>query len=363
MDKYTNSYLSSIDSFKLFIDLREVKVSSNVFGADIIRQSISAETGEVLDSETLKANSYKHQKNLYQVHYGIVQWFKDASKKTLVILINSKMLEEQYIEGITLANIKRIYDSIQADKVVKFKSFEQFMNISKVTDIDIKRDVIIDSVEQFSKITSELEKLTFPSAKKSLGVSRFNKEVNKGIEWNERKTSTKARPFLKIYHKGIESKYSKNKDFFSHYIGQDAMSNIARFEATIRTKKDLKAYGILGNTLNDVLSIPAEKLDSIINDSLIRNTEVIQRPKKVKIMDTITPNDLNTITLIVTLIDKLNMSFNRALSYILEPHENKTTRCRQKKNITELYNKYVLHMKLDTDAQNLDSFLTKIGIL
>lgn len=357
MDKYT----TAIDSFKLFIDLSKVEVVSKLLGANIIRHSISADTGEVLDSETLKSNSYKHQKFLYQIHYGIVLWF-DATAKQLVILINSKLLETKYREGINKDNIRQIYEAIQADNVVKFASFESFMNDCRCTDIDIKKDIQVDSTETFDKITDELNKLTIPTTKKGHGSNRFNRWDNKGIEWNERKSSTKARPFLKIYHKGIESKNSKNKDFFSHYLGDNSMCNTARIETTIRSKKDLKAYGILDNTLKTIMDIPQSQLDEIINDSLTRNTQVSVRPKQIRVKEGLKPLDAETISYLVTLIEELNMSFERALSYILGTHTDTQVIRRRKEAITDLYNQNIAHLKLDTNAQVLDKFLSKLGI-
>ena len=104
--KINNISLCSIDSFKYRIELHKVEVTNRNLLDHIIKASINSDTGELLDSYELKSNSLKVEFDYYQIHFAVNDLF---GKKYLVILINSKLLEKQYLDGISMRNIEQIY--------------------------------------------------------------------------------------------------------------------------------------------------------------------------------------------------------------------------------------------------------------
>lgn len=167
--------------------------------------------------------------------------------KYLTMIINSKMLRESYFEGLTISNIRIIYEDILSFKLFKI-SFYDFLNRSFATDVDF----FLDYFQEDSKYHKDIEafkQLTPYTQKRDRGYKLYDG----GIEWNERDSSTYANPFVKIYHKELEL-WSENNRFSEAYLVDSDITDRKRFEVNVKGKNELKKCGITKSSLAWVLS-------------------------------------------------------------------------------------------------------------
>jgi hypothetical protein len=353
-------YRTSIDSFRYSIPIESVDIINPNLYSHLIKCVVNKDSGEVLEETPIQENSLKVNSNGYQTHYIISNYF---GKKHLIILINSKLLEHDYLEGITFKNIEKIYNQIQSHQIVNFNSFEQFLTIGFVTDCDIKKDIEIESHQEMDVLVNELYKLAKPTKKKNQGANAFTKRNNKGIEFNERTKSSFNHPFLKIYHKGIEALHSKNHLFFSKYIDIDSISKRVRIEATIKAKEDFKKHGIEKNDLHNILKTSEEQFTSIINDCINKNLDNPTNIKVRKPKAEMTPSDIKDFTLITMLLDNQSLTFERVLDIILSNMSDKVAKSRMKQRLTTLYNVHIKGLKIETKAQKLEKFFKALDLM
>ncbi len=105
-----------------------------------------------------------------------------ANEMRFVIQVNSKMLKGRYFEGMTLDNIRLIYDYIIGHNIIEF-SYEDFLE-GFVYDADLCYDAEAKP-EVFSKMLSRLHRSINPN--KWRKVNLFNKSAtNMGIEFGKR---------------------------------------------------------------------------------------------------------------------------------------------------------------------------------
>jgi hypothetical protein len=350
---------NSIDSFKYSIPLDKVDIVNDNLLNHLVKYTVNTNTSEVIEETPIQENSLKIASNGYQTHYVVKNYF---GVKHLTILINSKLLEEDYLQGITFKNIELIYNKIQSHNVVNFHSLEEFLTSGFVSDIDLKRDTEINTHKEMDILVNELLKVSKASNKKNEGANAFTKKNNKGIEFNDRAKSRYNKPFLKIYHKGIESINSKNFDFFTKYIDLDSIKNRVRIECTIRTKEDLLKYGINSNTLYDLLK-SENKFQLIINDCLNKNIENPTNIQVRKPKTEMTPTELIHFTSITLLLDNNSLTFERVLDMLLSNMPNKVAKSRMKKQLTTIYNQHIKGLEIETKAQKLEQFFKAIDFM
>ena len=256
---------SSIDSFKYRIELHKVKIIDKNLLDCLITQTINSATGEIISSRELKLNSLKPEFDFYHIHFAINDLF---GERFLVILINSKLLQSEYLQGMKMDNIHLVYNRIMECKIIDI-SFEDFL-LGLVSDIDIKKDFELD-IDSFKNVISTLYQNTKPTKQSKYGVNKFTQEQNIGIQWNQRENASSKHPFLKLYHKEVEAKHGTNKEFFYNYINLKQTKNVVRCEATIRGSKELKMYGIQGNRLIDLLKVSESELSKVIEYAIDLN--------------------------------------------------------------------------------------------
>lgn len=352
-------YKTSIDSLKYFVQLDSIDVIDSNLYDKLIKVTVNTNTGQIIEEQPIQSNSLKAFEKNYHIHYSLQDYF---GVKFLNILINSKMLEANYMKGIEFKNIESIYNKIQSHNIVRFNSLEHFLK-GFISDIDFKKDIEIGSHKDFDILTGELEKITKQSTKKYQGANRFTKKNNKGIEFNERTKSTFSKPFLKIYHKGIESLNSKNFAFFETYIDLDSIKNRVRIECTVKSKEDLLKYGFKSNTLYDVLNVSKGKYDEIIKDCINKN---IDNPTTIKTRTpktTMTPTEQVQFNSITLLIDNNHLTFERVLDLLIANITDKVAKSRTKKQITQVYEQHIKGLKIETKAQKLDKFFKDLDML
>lgn len=350
---------NSIDSFAYHIPIDKIDIINENLLSHLVKVTINESTGEIIDETPIQENSLRIVSKGYQTHYVIVNLF---GKKHLKILINSYLLEENYLQGITFKNIELIYNKIQSHEVVHFHSFEEFLQVGFVSDIDLKRDTEVQSHKDMDILVNELLKVSKPSSKKSEGANAFTKRDNKGIEFNERKNSRYNKPFLKIYHKGIQALNKKNFDFFNTYLDVEEVKNRVRIECTIKNKEHLSKYGITSNTLYSLLK-SEDKFQEIINDCLNKN---IDNPITIKVRKpktNMTPTEIGYFTLITLAMDNNSLTFERVLDMVLSNQNDKVAKSRMKKQLNDIYEQHIKGLKIETKAQKLEAFFKAIDFM
>lgn len=348
--------IASIDSLRITLDLHFIEVLNTNLLDHTIKQTVNTVTGEITNEKPIKSNSLKHEYIDYNIHFIIDKSF---GLPKLLILANSKLLESDYMQGISMSNIEQVYTKLMEAKVFSI-SFEDFIKYATWSDADIKRDNKIESIELYSEGTRQLENATIPQRSKNKGANRFNKEGNKGIEWNNRTKSSFKFPFLKIYHKGLESKHGDHPEFFKNYLNLDEIKDVFRVEATIKNFSGVGVkFGIEDNSLVSLLKLNTEQLNAILTHSLTTNLE--QRIKKViRNKDTdITPQqhkDLRSLTFMLL----HNQSIETAINYLIEEIPSAVSKSRSKKQLFELYESEIKGQDYEVKARGLNSFFDSL---
>jgi hypothetical protein len=195
------------------------------------------------------------------------------------LTISSKLLCEEYFQGITSRSIEKIYNFFMSLEVFQC-SFQTFLN-SKVSDIDICLNRYIETPLLFS---NTLDSLLQQVGTKRKFVYKTNEVENIGLSFNERRRAKPSTPFIKFYHKYFEL-VTHSAEFYNLYLFKDyaqQIKNLTRVEATIRNyqhRKRLEKYNILSkfNTLNELLQIPQIELFNFICFSL--NSYIEHKPR------------------------------------------------------------------------------------
>ncbi len=349
----------SVDSFKWRMPLVFVKVLNTDLLDYIIHQKVNQTTGALISEEQIQNNSLKVLFDFYHIHFAISHAF---GNEDLVILINSKLLEQRYTQGITMLNIEFIYKKIISCGVIDI-SFEDFLTGS-CSDIDFKKDIEIENNEEFNPFTLKLKQSSRPNSRSKIGYNRFYSPTNQGIEWNQRAGSSYAHPFLKIYHKGVEAKHGDNKLYFSKHIDTNQISNRVRIEVTIKNKEMAKRFGIKGMKLHEILSIGQDKLHEIINHSIVRNLEPRIPSQTPRSINKLSPTD-KILFQSITLALHNDMSFDNALNYLLDlfdgTQEERNAKARQKKKLTKIYEEQIKGEIYADRAIRNNAFFSQIG--
>lgn len=346
-------YKTTLDSFKYRIDLRLVKLLDSRLNNHILQTRTVKDTGELIEIQEFKQGSLPISCDYYNIKFAINQIL---NVDYLVILINSKLLEKNYLDGISMNNIHVIYNRIMECKVIDI-TFEDFLSLGNISDIDIKKDFELTK-EDFKLVISDLNKKSIPQKKKNFGVNVFTQEHNLGIEWNDRKKATLKHPFLKLYHKEVEVKNGNNKEYFENYIKTDSVKDIVRCEATAKGLKELKLAGIDSSRLIDVLK-SSDKLDSIIYNAIDFNIEPPLKAQKTK--SPLSPIETIIFAHITNMIKNQNMTFESSLEFTLDHFNNKQTRYRVKKQITQVYETKIQGKISEVRQQRLSNFYQRFG--
>lgn len=359
-------YVPSIDSFRYRIELSEVDILNRNLLDHIIVQRINETTGELIEETAIQTNSLKVQKHGYQIHFAIRRFFDNKELKDyLEVLINSKLLESDYLNGISSGNIEKLFKNL-IDCEVFTCPFETFLSKGLCSDIDIKKDIELTRSDFDNGIT-ELESATLPSKKSGFGVNVFRTKSNLGIEWNSRGKATNSKPFLKLYHKPTEASISdatqlkKNEvPFFDTYVGMDAIKDRVRVEGTIKSMNSAKTYGITDLSMLGIISIKPEKLNEILVDCLRRNLEK-RTPEVNKSEKTISPSELIYYVHLDNMIRNQEHDFEHALEYTLSHFEDKVAKSRMKKRLTEVYKQHIEVQPYVKKIKRLNTFFNAIG--
>lgn len=351
----------AIDSFKYRIPLSRITILNNNILDKTIQVTTNVETGEVISEKPIQANSLKIQRNGYHIHFGIL---KLPTETALTVLINSKLLEHEYLNGITVMNIETIYKNVMECKVFEC-SLEDFMMLGNISDVDIKKDVKCDE-ETFRLSIKELDKFSKATRKKNFGVNIFDQKNNLGVEWNSRERATASNPFMKIYYKPIESRISDAKQlerdetpFFDTYCNAKMIENRVRVEVTLKNLGTAKQYGINSMRLIDFINTDGAILDKIINDILSKNVEErLPKPRKAK-------SELSGMDMFVFAHIDLLIQQNHSIETIVENmqsyYSDKQSKWRIKTKILDIYTKQFDGKTYTKKLSKMSNFFKQIG--
>ena len=355
--KYNDSLnIPSIDSFKWRIELNKVDVLNSNLLDHIVNLKTNTSTGEVIEETPIQSNSLKVHFENYHIHFAINKIF---GVEYLVVLINSKLLEHDYLNGISMKNIEPLFNKIMSCNVFKC-TFELFLSEGLVSDIDIKKDVL-SSEKDFKDILKHLEKGSKAHKKAKHGINVFTQKDNLGVEWNTRTGASFAHPFLKIYHKGVETKCSKNREFFSTYLDVDKVSDRVRIECTIKSFREAQKHGFKDNTLLTLLNTSINDLNAIIEHSVTSNLEPRLKRVERKTKESLNNTELIMYLYLTELIKEKKVSFEHALNHILEHQDKRTERSRLKTALTKIYQEQIEGEKYEVKARSMNSFFSALG--
>lgn len=356
----TNTYpeigLISVDSLKLRIPINQVKILDSTIRE---RWFFVSESGEI-DPDTFKEkalNRYADNQEIIKIRFGIEKQrtASEIVEEFLTILLPSKILQGKYFEGITLSNVNSVYDTLMAMGVVSF-TLDTFLHGSACTDVDFKKDFIYNNIDN---LITGLSANVCPSKNKGDGIRSFKKSDNKGIEFNERKTSRfTTRPFLKVYHKGIELTTLKRKPFTNTYLQGIEIYDLCRIETTVKNKKHFRLLGIQDTTLQGILSISQENLNKIISKAVQSNLEPRITPFRTP--NELTPNKQMIYNLIFELLRK-GSDYNTIRLIALNGIADKSARSKKGKEIDQVYDKHIRGNKVDIEAEELSQIYNLIG--
>lgn len=261
-----------IDSFRLLVPFNNVTILDTTLEQKVIAQIL--DTGEIqeLENSETKSTIFKTEKGINS-RFAIHHFFNEQKELTkyLAIIVNAKMLKEQYFQGIDKTNIHKAFNFINSQGVIKIDK-ETFLN-SKVVDVDFCVDIVLKdtSVKEFVKYANQIAK-----PKKETNVITYTQDKNTGIQFGHRLGVGKAylkKQFLKYYAKLVSLKYDeKNVEFYETFIKPKLFqrtifsdqkeykspineNNLIRMETTVKNKDHFKTYGKEINVLNDLLKL------------------------------------------------------------------------------------------------------------
>ena len=248
--------------------------------------------------------------------------------------MSSKILEENYFEGLSIDNHKNVYQKLISMKVAFF-DYDSFIN-SECTDVDFKKDI---KTSVFRDLIPMLVSSARTSHLSGTGIRSFQKKDNIGVQWSDRKGATLKNPYLKIYHKTIELE-NNSVEFKNEYLFDFNISNIVRVEFTLKDKRHLRKYNIQSQKFIDLLKLSQEKKSSILEETI--NIHLMPRFIKPDApLKQLTPSDIMLFNSLYILSNKMYLNKYRAVDYLLTNIKDKTAKSRAKKKLEHIYDTYV----------------------
>jgi hypothetical protein len=240
----------SIDSLKIRLPLENLKWLS----AELkIKWANVSEAGEI-DERGFKARRLIHDFKGIRTSYDIQRKRTSGGtmQDSLIVMVSAKALKGRYFEGITPLNIRIVFDYLISQKYFRC-NYKTFLE-AYITDVDIKKDYGVESLEAQKLIVKTFADITIPSRNSLKGHNLSNTDSKIIITWNSREKANFTSPFCKVYAKDIELR-TKSNIFFDFWF-QSECCPIIRTEATIKNSdhfrlitKDKEAVFSLDNAL------------------------------------------------------------------------------------------------------------------
>jgi len=359
----------AFDSGKVRIPMRLVTVLKPELTQKYVL--IGEDFGDI-DETVTKKGSWRVQSNNYSTRYHIHRQGNKHKQMEdfLVIQLNAKILEKQYLEGITLDNIELVYKRLLEQKVVWF-NYNDFLHNSGCTDTDLKYDFSLmegqkgEPIKLFSMFTKQLHYLTEDKYKvlcRRIQKKNQGRTDNQGIEWNTRPQATDRKPYVKIYNKTLELKYKQGtKQFAEEYLTKEAISEQRyRLEVTIKNNKHWKWHKVKDNSLFGILSLTPEHKYNILTKCIMLYLRDA-KPKQVRTVNTdLNMNDTMLVLSMNYMVDK-GEPYHFILDYLTSTMR-KDTRSKAKKKLVQLYAENISNEKPIDYNLNVSGWFSLLGI-
>jgi len=346
----------SLDSFKIKIPIEKAQIVN--FELNQHRMVMVANTSEII--KEYKENSLLIENNGVKTRFIIeVQPIDDIgnTREYLSMLINSKLIYNNYFQGISSNSINILYNNLMALKVANF-SLNDLLN-GELTDIDIKIDQVIE-LNPFNELINYFKNNSRESNQAGKGYKLFSQQNNKGIQFSVRQTTSFAtNPYFKIYHKQIELD-TKSNIFANAYLKGINYNDVVRTEFTIKNKKHIKSLGIKDNTLKTFLNLDNNFWLNVIQQytSIHLGTNIKPTSKnKVKM----TPTESIFYYFITTGMTS-NQTAEKIIDNCISNIECRRAKSRKKKQLFDIYLKFIKGSKIDSNTKQVNSFLNNLGI-
>jgi len=336
-----------MDSTKIRIPLREVSfIDDNIKGRWVL---VNTDTGE---EKEWKQNAYFHEQNGVKFRIALEKQVGRFGNihEYITVMITAKMLENQYLEGIQLKNVERVYRYIMDTGLVKF-SFDAFLE-GECTDTDYKKDFMNPSGIQLVTVMLQRAK----PKKTGMAAREWKQKLNKGIQFSERaSTAFKTNPYLKVYSKYCDLK-SKSKDFAqAHDI--EVSEDYWRIEATVKNRKHWRTFEIEDTSLKSILGLSEDIKKEILNRAMRVHLFPIKGQRRAS--EGIPPRDRMLYNAILFCIE-LGQSYTIIEGELLQGLSS-DSKSKKRKKLNSIYEKYILSSEAGRKSEDLDLALEGMG--
>lgn len=349
MIKINNLTKCSIDSFKLRIPLALLDSYDNSIVRSI--QEVDEDTGEI--ERIFKKTCKTYDFDCFKLTANI---FRVKSIDCLILLVNSKQIQDQYFYGITLDTIKTIYQIATQSNLMQC-SFETFMT-ANCTDTDFKKDFpcVIDEYKQMIRGLNVMGKST---SKRGQGVRKQPNDL--GIEFNSRVSASISFPFVKVYHKQIELE-EQSFEFADRYLSDIDYQDVIRIESTVKDKRHFKNLlpELKDTSLNSILNLSTSQKDIIMADSFNRNL-LPRTHNKVYKQEGMNQKDTYHLQILNILINQNKYTPVEAINSIITTMDCKVAKSRLKKYLNKLYNDFIYQINYTEKTKNINTIYDLIG--
>jgi hypothetical protein len=242
-----------IDSFRLLIPYEQVKILDDTFESNVVAKIYDTGIVEDLDDKQTKNTIFKTITGI-KLRFAISKKFNEQGiqEKYLEVIVNAKMLKQEYFNGIDKTNIHKAFNFLNSTGIVEITK-EVFLS-AKVVDIDFCFDVYLKQTTCKDVVKTAYE-LTI--AKKDVAVGIWNEKTNTGIQWSSRAGVKKAyttKQFLKYYAKLMSLKYDpSNVEFYETYLkdivfGKTLFSDLSEYENPLNDNNFLRIETTIKNS-------------------------------------------------------------------------------------------------------------------
>ena len=300
-----------IDSLRIRVPLSKVTVSSE--HPEFLRKLITVNSDSEIIEEHVKT-TYFNPNEIISCSYAVKTYF--GGEPLLHIGFSSKLLKEQYFNGINKYNIGRCFDFINSEGLISM-SKEVFLE-AEFVDVDFCIDYYLDTDEgTVTQVVSVCNELTKPN--KQINVIPFKRKENTGIQLNQTLIDVEGNVL------------SNGNKYFD-------LEKLIRIETTLKNTEHFKTYGYKLKNLKDLLNL---ELD-------LNFLQIFTRPmstymagyREVKHIEKMTINQKTKYLLCLNTAELKQMSIEDVvpkLAYELHP-ENKRARRELKQQYYSIIN-------------------------
>ena len=336
----------AVDSLTLRLPLGLCSgVDASLFGT---MATIAVDTAEILDERPTTLIRHDTDCGIKSKFY-IKSLFGD--EKYLFCIINSKMLKEYYLEGITIHNIRTVYDYLMS--LNRFHiGYEDFLQ-SGFHDCDIKTDYLCNENDWRNDIyarTSQIKE-----------AKLFKHRTTVGCQYgDQRKGRTNTKPFVKYYSKFAELTTNKTSiPFYEKYLSNYTNSDLRRTEVTVKNTDNwnyLKKNDVIPiyvETLHDLLLLTQKNyLDIIVFQVMLWESQHVKIKRLRKRVEGLSATNLIMLELYINYKD--NKGSLQGLLRVLDKHYSGNQLTAYKSRYTKLFEKLVESMPKTKEIKFVD---------